>query len=83
MEHLQDVVQPKSDHSAKDWAFQQDNQLRMAAALNHGTYGDSSGVRFLLSHFFPLADNLQIMTRHRAAMAARNLQVSSLLPKYL
>ncbi|TIC36372.1 hypothetical protein E3Q08_04330 [Wallemia mellicola] len=58
MEHLQDVVQPKSDHSAKDWAFQQDNQLRMAAALNHGTYGDSSG----------------IMTRHRAAMAARNLQ---------
>lgn len=44
MEHPQDLAQAKSQQSAKEWAIQQDNQLRMAAALNHGTYGDSSGV---------------------------------------
>ena len=44
METPQDLSQPKSQQSAKEWALQQDNQLRMAAALNHGSYGDSSGV---------------------------------------
>ncbi|TIB34834.1 hypothetical protein E3P86_02773 [Wallemia ichthyophaga] len=67
MEHPQDLAQSNSQQSAKEWAFQQDNHLRMAAALNHGSYGDSSG----------------IMTRHRAAMAARNMQSPGTIPNGL
>lgn len=52
MEHPQDLAQSNSQQSAKEWAFQQDNHLRMAAALNHGSYGDSSGVSLIFYAIF-------------------------------
>lgn len=45
-----------SKPNSKEWdanSFHQDNQMRVAAALNHGTYGDSSGVSlYFFLHIF-------------------------------